>query len=144
MPFHVNAKLIEKEQLNKDLFKFSVETKEIAQNAKPGQFLEIRVNDTTQPLLRRPISIYNIKKEENIVEFIFQVKGKGTKILSQKEVSDEIDILGPLGYGAFRTEGVKNVAIIGGGIGTFPLYELAKNLKQTANINIYLGFNRLL
>lgn len=103
-----------------------------------GQFLEIRVTDEIEPLLRRPISIHNI--EGNIVEFVFQIKGKGTEILSGKEIGEEIDILGPLGNGPFSFEGKKNIAIIGGGIGIFPLYELAKQAKKTANVNMYLGF----
>ena len=56
-----------------------------------GQFLEIRVTDEIEPLLRRPISIYNI--EGDIVEFVFQVKGKGTEILSKREEGSYIDIL---------------------------------------------------
>lgn len=56
-----------------------------------GQFLEIRVSDEIEPLLRRPISIYNV--EGNLVEFVFQVKGKGTEILSKKKEGEEIDIL---------------------------------------------------
>ena len=103
-----------------------------------GQFLEIRVKDAIEPLLRRPISIYNI--EGDIVEFIFQVKGKGTEILSNREVGEYIDILGPLGQGSFNYEGKKNIAILGGGIGVFPLYELAKRANKNANVNIYLGF----
>ena len=103
-----------------------------------GQFLEIRVANEIEPLLRRPISIYNIQGE--IVEFVFQVKGKGTKILSDKKIGEEIDLLGPLGQGTFNFKDKKNIAIIGGGIGIFPLYELAKEAKKTAKINMYLGF----
>ena len=106
--------------------------------AKPGQFLEIKVSDTGEPFLRRPISIYNIDGEN--VEFIFQVKGKGTELLSKIELGKEIDIMGPLGFGAFKIENYKNVAIIGGGIGIYPLYELTKELKGKANLNVYLGF----
>ena len=52
-----------------------------------------------------------------------------------------IDIVGPLGYGTFKYENFENLAIIGGGIGVFPLYELAKNAKnENKNVNIYLGF----
>ena len=138
MPFHVKAKLVGKEQLKSDIFKFIVESKEIAEVAKPGQFLEIRITNTIEPLLRRPISIYQIRKEDNMIEFIFQVKGKGTKLLANKKIGDDIDILGPLGYGDFKIGKEKNVAIIGGGIGIFPLYELAKNIKGC--LNIYLGF----
>lgn len=103
-----------------------------------GQFIEIRVQNEIEPLLRRPISIYNI--EESIVEFIFQVKGKGTQILASKKEGEEIDILGPLGEGVFTFEGKKNIAIIGGGIGIFPLHELAKEAKNNVKINMYIGF----
>ncbi|MCI9365548.1 MAG: dihydroorotate dehydrogenase electron transfer subunit [Clostridia bacterium] len=138
MPIHSKCKLVKKEQLKEDIFKFSVEAGEIAKGAKPGQFLEIRVTEEIEPLLRRPISIYNV--EGNIVEFIFQIKGKGTEILSKRKEGEEVDILGPLGQGTFKFEGKKNIAIIGGGIGTFPLYELAKEAKKQAKINMYLGF----
>ncbi len=103
-----------------------------------GQFLEIRVSDRVEPLLRRPISIFNI--EGDIVEFIFQVKGKGTEILSTKQEGEEIDILGPLGKGTFNFQNKQNIAIIGGGIGIFPLYELAKEANKVTNVNMYLGF----
>lgn len=142
MKVNCKAKLIKKEQLKDDIYKFSVEAKEIVENTKPGHFIEVRVLDNIEPLLRRPISIYNIEKETGILEFIFQVKGKGTEILAKREVGEELDIIGPLGYGTFDVKDYENAAIIGGGIGTFPLYELAKELKQDtkSNVNIYLGF----
>lgn len=141
MPVNIKAKLISKEQLKEDIFKFSVKADEIIKIAKPGNFIEIRVNDDIEPFLRRPISIYNMDKDKGILEFIFQVKGKGTKILSRKHEGELIDIVGPLGYGTFKYENFENLAIIGGGIGVFPLYELAKNAKnENKNVNIYLGF----
>ena len=60
MPVQTFAKLIKKEEIIKDIFKFSVEAEEIVKTAKPGNFIEIRVNDQTEPFLRRPISIYNM------------------------------------------------------------------------------------
>lgn len=140
MPKTIFAELVEKVQLNQDTYKFSVQAKSITDLAKPGHFIEIRVSETNEPFLRRPISIYNMDKENGILEFIFQAKGKGTEILAQKEVGDVVDIIGPLGYGTFTYEGFKNIAIIGGGIGIFPLYELAKNAKNESKINTYLGF----
>ena len=112
----------------------------MAKVALPGQFLEIRVNDDIEPFLRRPISIYKIDKEKNQLEFIFQVKGKGTQILAQKSIGDKISVIGPLGKGDFKFENYKNIAIIGGGIGIFPLYELARQASQNANVTTYLGF----
>ncbi len=141
MPVKSFAKLIKKEQLKSDIFKYSVEAPDIVKDAKQGQFIEIRVSDNVEPFLRRPISIHNMDKENGILEFIFQVKGKGTKILSEKVEGDLIDIIGPLGHGTFEYNDFQNIAIIGGGIGVFPLYELAKNAKNDGkNVNIYLGF----
>lgn len=141
MPVNLKAKLIEKKELISGIFKFCVDAKEIVEKAKPGQFIEIRVSDNTEPFLRRPISIHNLCKESGKLEFIFQVKGKGTTILSTKNVGDYIDIIGPLGKGTFNYENYNNLAIIGGGIGIFPLYELAKNaINDGKNVNTYLGF----
>ena len=132
---------MKKEKLLEGLYKFSVEAKEIVDIAKPGNFVEIKVNENLDPFLRRPISIYNLDKENGILEFIFQVRGNGTNILAKKEEGDLIDIIGPLGSGTFKFEDKKNIAIIGGGIGIFPLYELAKQAKKAGvNIHTYLGF----
>lgn len=141
MPKQVFAELIKKEKLLDGLYKFSVDAKEIVNLAKPGNFIEIRINENLDPFLRRPISIYNLDKERGILEFIFQIKGKGTELLSKKKEGDKIDIIGPLGNGTFKFEEYKNLAIIGGGIGIFPLYELAKQSRDLEKeVHTYLGF----
>ena len=141
MPEMKLARLVKKEQLKPDIFKFSVEAPSIVEKSKPGNFIEIRVSNGLDPFLRRPISIYNLDKENGILEFIFQVKGNGTKILAKKETGSDIDIIGPLGFGTFKYDKYENLAIIGGGIGVFPLYELAKCAKKDGkNVNTYLGF----
>lgn len=141
MPVQIYAELMEKVKLKDDIYHFKVKASEVAKVAKPGNFIEIRVSDATDPFLRRPISIYNLEKDEGIVEFIFQVKGQGTEILSSKKVGDKIDILGPLGFGTFKYENYEKISVIGGGIGVFPLYELSKCAKNdNKNVNIYLGF----
>ena len=138
MAVKVLAELISKEEIAKGIFKFSVKAPEIASSAKPGQFLEIKVTDNQEPFLRRPISIYNL--DGDVVEFIFQVKGRGTEILASRKVGEKLDIMGPLGNGPFKVGDFSSVAIIGGGIGIYPLYELTKELKNRTNINVYLGF----
>ena len=141
MPTLQLAELVEKKQIKPDVFQFSIKAPEIVKTAKPGNFIEIRITEGTDPFLRRPISIYQVLPEKGIVEFIFQVKGKGTEKLSQKQVGDKIDVLGPLGFGTFKTEGKQKIAIIGGGIGIFPLYELAKQAKaEGKEVYAYLGF----
>lgn len=141
MAKQVLCELIKKEEIIKGIFKFSVKAKDIADISRPGNFIEIRVSNQTEPFLRRPISIYNLDKENGILEFIFQVKGKGTELLARKEIGDKIDIIGPLGYGTFKIDKYNKIAVIGGGIGIFPLYELAKEAKnQKKEVGCYLGF----
>ncbi len=141
MAKQVLAEIINKEEIIKGIYKFSVKSDEIVKTSNPGNFVEVRVSDQVEPFLRRPISIYNMNKENGVLEFIFQVKGKGTEILSRKQIGDKIDIVGPLGYGTFKFSKYNKIAIIGGGIGIFPLYELAKQAKeQGKNVNCYLGF----
>lgn len=144
MPNQVFAELVKKEKLLDGLYKFSVDAKEIVDSSKPGNFIEIRINENLDPFLRRPISIYNLDKEKGILEFIFQVKGKGTELLAKKKEGDKIDIIGPLGNGTFKFEEYKNIAVIGGGIGIFPLYELSKQAKNAGKeVYTYLGFRNI-
>lgn len=138
MGIKVDCELIKKEKIIDGIYKFSLNAPEIAKQAKAGQFLEIKVSKTSEPFLRRPISIFNI--DGDIVEIIFQVKGRGTELLAEIEEGEKIDIIGPLGFGAFKIQKYKKVAIIGGGIGTYPLYELAKELKGKADVTMYMGF----
>lgn len=141
MAKQVYAEVMKKEEIINGIYKFSVKAEDIVNTSKPGNFIEIRVTDGIDPFLRRPISIYNLDKEEGILEFIFQIKGKGTEILARKEVGDKIDIIGPLGFGTFNFEKYSKIAVVGGGIGIFPLYELSKQAKESGKtVNCYLGF----
>ena len=141
MPEQVLAKLVKKEKIIDGIYKFSLEAENIVKSARPGNFIEIRISDKTDPFLRRPISIHNLDKEKGILEIIFQIKGKGTEILSRKQEGDKIDIIGPLGHGTFKLADYKKIAIIGGGIGIFPLYELLKQANiNNAQTGVYLSF----
>lgn len=128
-----NCQLIKKTQIADGIFDFVIASDEIAAQAQCGQFLHIDCGEST--FLRRPISICDAANGE--VRFIFEVKGEGTVSLAKKEEGDIIDVMGPLGHGFEINDSVKNPVIIGGGIGVFPLYKLAKNLK---NSKVFLGF----
>lgn len=140
MAVNTKIKLLEKKKLNENVFLYKCLAPEIAKQAKAGQFVELKTTKTYEPFLKRPISIHNIDKENGIIEFIFQVRGRGTQFLSEYEVNDEIETVGPLGDNGFEVKNCKNIAILGGGIGIFPLYELAKENKDNIRINTYLGF----
>lgn len=123
-----------KTEIADGIFDFRVENAEIAKKAQCGQFLHIKCGDRS--FLRRPISICDTY--DDTVRFIFEVKGEGTRELSEYEIGDKIDILGPLGTGFNTDKAYKNPVIIGGGIGVFPLYKLAKKLDN--NAVVFLGF----
>ncbi|MCX5641655.1 MAG: dihydroorotate dehydrogenase electron transfer subunit [Candidatus Omnitrophica bacterium] len=94
--------------------------------ALPGQFLQIQIESkTTDPLLRRPFSIAGLSR--NRVTVFYQVKGKGTILLSRLQAGDSISLLGPLGKPYPAVPGPK--IILAGGLGAAGLLFLAKNLS---------------
>jgi dihydroorotate dehydrogenase electron transfer subunit len=90
-------------------------------------------------ILRRPISIHNIDRENGILEFYYEVVGKGTKELSSLKVGDMINIQGPLGNGFSTDIKNKKIAIIGGGMGIAPLKELIKQLNKENEVIFIAG-----
>lgn len=128
-----SCRLIRKVEIADGIFDFTIESADIAKETQGGQFLHINCGEST--FLRRPISICDAGNGE--VRFIFEVKGEGTMSLAKKEIGDYIDVMGPLGHGFEVSDSIKHPVIIGGGIGVFPLYKLAKGLK---NANVFLGF----
>lgn len=102
----------------------------IASQAKPGQFLNIRINDTLEPLLRRPLSIHRV--HGSIIELLFEVVGKGSKILSERKAGEILDVIGPLGNGfdcSILTTPHSIPILIAGGMGVAPLVFLAEKLQ---------------
>ena len=131
------CKLISKKNTVGKIYDFTIDAPEIAKTAKAGQFLHILCGGSAY--LRRPISICD--SFGKTVRFVFEVRGKGTEELAKKEVGEYIDLLGPLGNG-FDTSMAENtdgaIILLGGGIGIYPLYKLAKELGGKATA--ILGF----
>lgn len=125
------AQIIKKRNLAGTIYDFTVESDYLAHTARCGQFIHIDCGE--EFVLRRPISICEIT--DRGIRFLFDVRGKGTRRLSEKQVGDTVDILGPLGNGfAIRKE---KALVLGGGIGIYPLYELTKHLEVC---DVSLGF----
>ncbi len=103
---------------------------------RAGQFGDIAVGGTH--LLRRPIAI--CKTEGNLVTFCYQVKGEGTQILRDKKVGEKCDVLLPLGNGFFVEDTEKKVAIVGGGVGVFPLISVLRAYGESKEISAYIGY----
>ncbi|HEX5565308.1 MAG TPA: dihydroorotate dehydrogenase electron transfer subunit [Sporosarcina sp.] len=125
------------------IYEMTVSGKLTNEISSPGQFVHIRVVDSFEPLLRRPISISSINKERNEFTMIYRVDGRGTAVLSDKRAGDQVDVLGPLGNGfpVEETRPGETAILVGGGIGVPPLYELSKQLSAKGVTCIHvLGF----
>lgn len=133
------ARIVDKKSW-KNYHLLSLESPDIASQARSGQFIMVRITPHPFPFLRRPFSIHS--KVEKKIEIFFKVSGLGTNLLSQKKVDDFLDILGPLGkvfHGETSLKG-KDVVVVGGGRGIAPLYLLAQELRTYgASIKIFYG-----
>ncbi len=133
--------IVSQRQIAKHIFELTVKGELVQEMESPGQFVHIRVADSFEPLLRRPISIAEIDREASQFTMIYRAEGRGTSLLAEKAAGSTIDVLGPLGNG-FSVEAAKNKAyLIGGGIGVPPLYQLAKELNGKGIETVHvLGF----
>ncbi len=131
----VTATVKEVKSIADGIFSLTVTLSEEVQTIG-GQFLNISTGDGSR-LLRRPLGI--VKAEGRDVTVCFQVKGGGTAALSKAEKGDKLSVLLPLGNGFVIPSGVKNVAVLGGGVGIFPLVPVVNGHKDI-NFYTYLGF----
>jgi len=120
-----------------DVYKMTIRSEYVAANAQPGQFVNIRCGDI-DAMLRRPISICDVDKANNTFDIVFQTKGSGTKKLSHMCIGDA-DIMAPLGKPFAIDDKYRNICVVGGGIGTFPLLYLLKSSKSIDKTAL-LGF----
>ncbi len=130
-----NVVITDNSMLAEDIYSMWLEAKDIADNAKPGQFVSLYCKDGSR-LLPRPISICEIDRAKGAVRLVYRVAGKGTKEFALLKGQDTIEAMGPLGNG-FTLEG-KKALLIGGGIGIPPMLELAKQLN--CEKEIVLGY----
>ena len=127
----MTANIIRQEMIGTDIFSMIIQAKEIAVQAKPGQFVDLYSADGSK-LLPRPISLCEIDREAGTLRLVYRIAGKGTAEFSKLTSEHTIDVLGPLGNG-FNLEDGKAI-LIGGGIGIPPMLQLAKELKCEKSI----------
>jgi len=131
-------RIIERKQLGDSVVLISVDAPHIAKNAKPGQFVIIRAFEEAE---RIPLTIAGHDAETGKVTVIFQTVGASTMKLGKLETGDSIlDIVGPLGRPS-ELEGIKNAAVVGGGLGCAIAYPQAAELHRLgANVDMIAGF----
>ncbi len=134
----VKAKIISHSRLGEKYYNLRLLAPEIARLAQPGQFVMLRVAEGHDPYLRRPFSLARIfppgpkdkEKKEGAVEIWYEVKGRGTQLMSKLRAGEKVDILGPLGRGFWYAEKLKKGILVGGGIGIAPLIAWAEKMQK--------------
>jgi len=103
-----------------NIYVLAFASRELADSILPGQFLNLRVEDGYEPFLRRPFSAYRV--DDDRVEIIFNVVGKGTSCLRDKRPGESVDVLGPLGVPFRISEPTYDTGVlVGGGLGVAPM-----------------------
>ena len=131
-------KIVKKKELNPTVTFMQVEAPLVARKAKAGQFIIFRAKEDSE---RIPLTIAGYDREKGTVDIIFQIVGAGTEILNSLNEGEYIhDFVGPLGK-ATEIEGLKKVAVVGGGVGCAIAYPVAKALhEQGAEVTSIVGF----
>ncbi len=108
---------------------------------EPGQFLELRVNDSTTPLLRRPLAYSSFDAATETAGLIYQQRGPATTELTKKNVGDTVKIMGPLGT-TFGLKGrPEKVIAVAGGVGLGPILFASKAFAAAGSeVKFVTGF----
>ena len=131
-------RIITKKELNPTVTLMEIEAPYVAKKAQPGQFIILRVDDDGE---RIPLTIADYDAAKGTVTIIFQIVGATTIKLNAKNEGDSIcDFVGPLGKPT-HTQGIKKVAVVGGGVGCAIAYPVAKKFyEQGTEVHAIVGF----
>ena len=131
-------KIVEKKELNPTVTLMKIAAPAVAKKAEPGQFIILRVDDEGE---RIPLTVADFDRENGTITIIFQIVGATTQKLNAKSEGEYIsDFAGPLGK-ATETDGLKKVAIVGGGVGCAIAYPVAKKLHSLGcEVHSVVGF----
>ena len=135
----VRAPVISNDHLTGDYWLLDIEAPSIVADFRPGQFVNIRIEDSLAPYLRRPFSVYRITPDRRRLQVAYKLVGEGTRLMKDTlRPGGTCDVLGPLGKGFALPEGAKRIAVIGRGIGIAALPTLVEE-AVAQGIEVY-GF----
>ena len=129
------ATIVKNEPIAQNIYAVTFDLGEKPQ-VRAGQFGDILVGGTH--LLRRPIAVCKVDGTQ--VTYCYQIKGEGTKKLATMGVGTRLNVLMPLGNGFFVEENEKKVALVGGGVGVFPLVSVVREYGASKDISAYIGY----
>ena len=137
----MRLKVLDHYEIGRDLRYLALEAPDLPRGYQPGQFVHIKVSDSFDHLLRRPLSLCRLDVAAGKLVVVYRITGAGTRMLSEKIPGQTVDVLGPLGHGFPLHDGDRHAILIGGGIGVPPMVELALWLKRRgARVTSVIGF----
>ena len=140
MPLQQMAEILKNYSLGDDLWLMDFLAPEIVETSQAGQFVQLKVSTEYDPLLRRPISIFDLDVNGGNMRLLYKIVGRGTRMMSQLPPGAKIDVMGPLGRGFNLQPPGSRVALVGGGVGIAPLLYLAKQLlSREHQVALYHG-----
>ncbi|MBQ9098749.1 MAG: sulfide/dihydroorotate dehydrogenase-like FAD/NAD-binding protein [Clostridia bacterium] len=130
--------IVKKKSLNPTVTQMEITAPRVARKAEPGQFVILRTDEQGE---RVPLTIADFDRERGTVTVIFQVVGSTTEKLNHLKEGDCLqDLVGPLGK-ATHTDGLKKVAVVGGGVGCAIAFPVAKKLHSLGcEVHAIVGF----
>ncbi len=128
----MQGKIVKNTQIKTGHYLLSVKLPEAFITPVPGQFVMVREEGRSYPLLGRPFSVYSMDRRKGtvLVEILYKVVGKGTVFLSRLKKGDPLEIFGPYGRGFEIFPQSGKVVLICGGIGVAPIAFLASHLRR--------------
>ena len=122
-------------QFESDQYIITLESKEIADSTRPGQFVHLSVSGMLA--MRRPISVMSVDADNGTFDLLYKIVGEGTKQLADRKIGDVLSVIGPIGNG-FELTDRKIPLLIGGGVGMPPMIAIAQKIKDNAYYNPYV------
>ncbi|MGH2767513.1 MAG: dihydroorotate dehydrogenase electron transfer subunit [Actinomycetota bacterium] len=129
------AEVLSNKKIGSEYHALVIVAPEIAESARPGQFVNLRPPADRSYILRRPFSIYRTNRHGQwaaTVEVVFDIRGPGTAALAALRAHDPIDIVGPGGRPFTIPKHQQSCLLVGGGVGAAPLFFLAEELRAAA------------
>jgi dihydroorotate dehydrogenase electron transfer subunit len=128
MSLLINGLIVKQIQVASNYYLLEFTAPQLAQQAQPGQFVHVKCGSTSDPLLRRPISINSVNRQIGTVTLLYRLAGRGTELLASKQTGELLNVMGPLGKGFDISHPGGKVLLVAGGIGIAPLYFLLQEL----------------
>ncbi len=130
------ARVLSHRRLKGDYFLLWLSREGLRSTPAPGQFVMLRAWPSLDPLLARPFSVHDLGDDGFAI--LYQVRGRGTRLLSQLKKGDPVDVLGPLGQG-FPKPATEEVFLVAGGIGIAPFLLAARYLAPSHKPSLFYG-----